>query len=205
VAQIGIVGAGHLGSVLARRLAAIGHEVCIANSRGPETLRDLARETRTRAVSLVEVGVGAEVLIISIPLGQAPGLAPSVISSLNADAAVIDTGNYVPPRDGEIPEIEAGGPETAWVARQLGRPVVKAFNNITDHSLLHNGRAKGARGRIALPVSCDADAPRRTAMRLVEELGFDALDAGPLAESWRQQIGQPAYWGSSQRMSKHVR
>ncbi len=106
---------------------------------------------------------------------------------------MIDTGNYAPPREGSIAEIDAGLPETAWTQRQLGVPVVKAFNNITDHSLEHRGRPPAVPGRIALPVCGDDAAGRAPAMAVAEALGFTAVDAGPLAGSWRQQIGQPAY------------
>ena len=190
---IGIVGAGHLGAVLARRLAAAGHGVKVANSRGPHTLTGFAERTGAEPAAIPEVARGVDVLIIAIPLGQAAALPRSLIEALPEDATVIDAGNYVPPRDGRIAAIEDGMPETAWVAARLGVPVVKTFNNLTDHSLAQIGRPKGAGDRIALPVSGDDPARRAAAMRLVERLGFDPFDAGPLAESWRQQIGQAAY------------
>lgn len=193
MATIGLIGAGHLGSVLAKRLTEIRHTVRIANSRGPQSLREVARSTGAEAVDVSDIAAGADVLIIAIPLGQIRALPPAVVASLPQAGVVVDTGNYVPPRDGSIAEIEAGLPETAWVSRQLGVPVVKAFNNITDASLDRNGRPAGSRNRIALPVAGDDPAARATVMRLVEDLGFSAFDAGPLADSWRQQIGQPAY------------
>ena len=193
MSRIGIVGAGHLGEVLAGRLAAAGHMVRIANSRGPHTLVDLAERTGAEPAAIPDVAAGADVLIVSIPLGRVATLSRSLIEALPSDATVIDTGNYYPPRDGRIAAIEDGMPETAWVAARLGTPVIKAFNSITDHSLAHRGRPKGARDRIALPVSGDDPTGRAAAMRLVEDLGFDACDAGPLAQSWRQQLGQAAY------------
>ena len=191
--SIGIVGAGHLGTVLARRLVATGHAVRVANSRGRQSLQGFAQLTGAEAVDVAEVTVGADMLILAIPLGQVRALPEAVIGSLPAGGIVVDAGNYVPPRDGLIPAIEAGLPETEWVSRELGAPVVKAFNNITDNSLEHDGRPEGARNRIALPVAGDDPQARAAVMRLVERLGFSAFDAGPLAESWRQQIGQPAY------------
>ena len=193
MSKIGIVGAGRLGTLLAERLVAAGHTVKIANSRGPHTLMGLAERTGAEPAALPDVAAGANVLIVSIPLGQVATLPHSLIKALPSEATVIDTGNYYPPRDGRIAAIEDGMPETAWVTAQLGTPVVKAFNNITDHSLAHGARPKGARGRIALPVSGDDPERRATAMRLVEDLGFDAYDAGPLTQSWRQQLGQAAY------------
>ena len=192
MSKVGIVGAGRLGSVLAARLAAEGHAVGIANSRGPQTLCELARRTGAEAASIPEVAAGVEVLIIAIPLAQVARLPASLIEALPPQATVIDTGNYVPGRDGRVAAIEDGMPETAWVAERLGVPV-KALNNITDDSLARNGRPSGTRGRVALPVSGDDPGRRATAMRLIDTLGFDAFDAGTLAQSWRQQIGQAAY------------
>jgi 8-hydroxy-5-deazaflavin:NADPH oxidoreductase len=107
---------------------------------------------------------------------------------------VVDTGNYYPrQRDGRIEAIEAGLPESQWVAQQLGRPVIKAFNNIYARHLLELGRPKGTTGRIALPVSGDDEAAKAIVLKLVDELGFDGVDAGGLHESWRQQPGTPVY------------
>jgi hypothetical protein len=106
---------------------------------------------------------------------------------------VVDTGNYYPKRDGRIPSIEEGQPESSWVAEQLGRPVVKAFNTIYADHLMKRGRAADQSGRIALPVAGDDKAAKSVVMRLIDELGFDAVDAGTLSESWKQQPGTPVY------------
>jgi predicted dinucleotide-binding enzyme len=113
---------------------------------------------------------------------------------VSGDVVVIDTGNYYPGlRDGPIAAIDAGLPESCWVARQLGRPVVKAFNNIVAHSLAHEGRPAGDPGRIALPVSGDDARAKATVIDLVDQIGFDGVDAGDLETSWRQQPGTPVY------------
>ena len=191
--KIGIVGAGHLGGVLAKRLVSTGYAVKVANSRGRGSLSDFAQQTGAEAADIATVAVDVDILILAIPLSGVKALPKAMVDALPPGSVIVEAGNYVPPRDGIIPEIEAGLAETAWVSRQLGVPVVKAFNNVTEFSLKHDAKPKGAQGRIALPVAGDDPEQRARVMHLVEELGFDAFDAGPLADSWRQQIGQPAY------------
>jgi 8-hydroxy-5-deazaflavin:NADPH oxidoreductase len=191
--KIGIIGAGMIGSTLARRLTGLGHEVVIANSRGPETLRELAAETGAQAVTVHEAARGGEVVIVTIPQRAVPALPKDLFDGVPEDLVVVDTGNYYPARDGHIDAIEDGQVESEWVAAHLGRTVVKAFNNIVSQSLLENGRPKGAPDRIALPVAGDPPEAREKVMRLVDELGFDPVDAGSLEDSWRQQPGTPCY------------
>jgi 8-hydroxy-5-deazaflavin:NADPH oxidoreductase len=192
--RIGIIGAGMIGGTLARRLTALGHEVVIANSRGPETLSEVAEETGARAVTAREAAQNGEVVVVTIPEIAVRDLPADLFEGVSEDVVVVDTGNYYPRhRDGRIEEIEAGLPESRWVERQLGRPVVKAFNNIYFKSLLEKGRPAGAPDRIALPVSGDRERDKSIVLRLIEELGFDGVDAGGLDESWRQQPGTPVY------------
>ena len=191
--NIGIIGAGMIGGTLARRLAQLGHQIAIANSRGPETLRGLASEVGATAVTALDAARSGEVVVITIPERAGPDLPRDLFAGVPADVVVIDTGNYYPTRDGRIPAIEQGQPESAWVAEQIGRPVIKAFNNIYAKSLLENGRPKGTPDRIALPVAGDPFEGRAKVMRLVDELGFDPVDAGGIEESWRQQPGTPCY------------
>lgn len=191
--RIGIIGAGMIGSTLARRLAQLGHQVSIANSRGPDTLRDLASEVGAAAVTAQEAARSGEMVVITIPERAVPELPRDLFAGVPADVVVIDTCNYYPSRDGRIAAIEQGQPESAWVAEQIGRPVVKAFNNIYFKSLLENGRPKGAPDRIALPVAGDPPEAREKVLQLVDELGFDPIDAGGLEDSWRQQPGTPCY------------
>lgn len=192
--KIGIIGAGSIGGTLTRRLRRMGHEVSVANRRGPSSLAGLAAETGARAVTVTEAARAGEVVIVTIPEGQIPLLPKGLFDGVPASVAVVDTGNYYPrERDGRIEPIEGGMVESAWVAKVLGRPVIKAFNNIYAKDLLELGMPAGAAGRLALPVAGDDAAAKRAVMRLVEELGFDAVDAGGLAESWRQQPGTPVY------------
>lgn len=191
--KIGIIGAGNIGGTLTRRLRALGHEVTVANSRGPQTLADLARETGATAGTIADAARGQDVVIVTIPEKSVPALPKDLFADTNR-AVVVDTGNYYPQqRDGRIEDIEAGKTESGWVAKQLGRPVVKAFNNIYAKRLLEWGRPKGAPGRIALPVAGDDAAAKAVVIRLLDELGFDAVDAGSLEDSWRQQPGTPVY------------
>jgi predicted dinucleotide-binding enzyme len=192
--KIGIIGAGQIGGTLTRRLIALGHKVFVANSRGPETLSDLAAETRATAVSVPEAVRGADLIVVTIPQKNIPNLPAGLFADTSDRVVVVDTGNYYPrQRDGRIEAIEAGLPESRWVEQQLGRPVVKAFNNIYARHLLELGRPAGASGRIALPIAGDDDAAKTVVLKLVDELGFDGVDAGGLDESWRQQPGTPVY------------
>ena len=192
--KVGIIGAGNIGSALARRLTASGHEVSIANSRGPETLHDLAAETGAHAVPATEAAKDADIVIVTIPLRNIPDLPAGVLDGAAAGAAYVDTGNYYPrQRDGRIEAIEAGTPESLWVERQLGRPMVKAFNNIVALHLRDLGKPAGTPGRIALPVAGDDAAAVAKVSALIDELGFDVVHAGGLDQSWRQQPGSPVY------------
>jgi 8-hydroxy-5-deazaflavin:NADPH oxidoreductase len=192
--KIGIIGAGQIGGTLTRRLTALGHEVFVANSRGPASLAGLAKESGAKPVPVQEAARAGEVVVVTIPEAKIRDLPRDLFAGVPDDVAVIDTGNYYPrERDGRIGEIEAGMTESRWVANQIGRPVVKAFNNIYAQHLLECGRPAGSPGRIALPVSSDDEHAKETVMRLVNQLGFDAVDAGGLDESWRQQPGTPVY------------
>jgi hypothetical protein len=192
--KIGIIGAGHIGGTLTRRLRALGHQVSIANSRGPNTLAAIAHETGAKAVSVTDAARGQDLVIITIPEARVRELPKDLFAGVPDSVPVVDTGNYYPQqRDGRIADIEAGGTESGWVSRQLGRPVIKAFNNIYATHLLDNGRPAGSANRIALPVAGDDRAAKAAVMKLVDELGFDPVDAGTLDDSWRQQPGTPVY------------
>jgi predicted dinucleotide-binding enzyme len=192
--KIGIIGAGHIGGRLARRFRALGYDVFVANSRGPQSLTQLAAETGAKAVTVEAAAHAGDVVVVTIPEGQITKLPPKLFADVPASVVVIDTGNYYPrQRDGRIDEIENGMPESAWVQKQLGHPVVKVFNNIYAQHLLERGLPAGTPGRLALPVAGDDAAAKATVMRLVDELGFDPIDAGSLDDSWRQQPGTPAY------------
>ena len=191
--RIGIIGAGNIGGNLARRLTALGHRVAVANSRGPHTLTELARETGATPVPVAEAAHGARVVVIAVPLKAVPGLPAGLLDGAAEDVAVIDTCNYYEERDGRIASIEAGLPESRWTEQHLGHPVVKAFNGTYAQDLLDRGLPAGTPGRQAIPVAGDDEAVKRTVRDLIDQLGFDTVDAGTLDGSWRQQPGTPSY------------
>lgn len=190
--KIGILGVGHIGKTLARTLSTAGHDVKVANSRGPESIDSDVLATGARAVTAQDAAENIDVLILSIPLNRIPSVAP-LIARLPSGTVIIDTSNYYPARDTTIDAIEAGEVESVWVVQQLGRPIAKAWNAIGSDSFATKGTQPGTPDRIAIPVAADRDADRKVAMSLVEDTGFDAVDAGLLAESWRQQPGAPGY------------
>ena len=190
--KIGILGTGHIGKTLVKRLSAAGHDVKVANSRGPETIGADLLTSGARAVSKEEALTDVEAVILSIPLNRIPDIAPSV-AALPEETVVIDTSNYYPFRDEKIDAIEAGQVESLWVIEQLKRPIAKAWNAIGSASLATKAKPAGAPDRIALPVAAERERDRQVAMSLVEDSGLDPYDAGTLAESWRQQPGAPAY------------
>ena len=205
--NIGIIGAGHIGSALAVRLVSLGHSVYIANSRGPDTLKEVAQKTGAKPVTAREAARLGEIIVVTIPLKSIPDLPKDLFAGVAADVPVIDTSNYYPLlRDGHLSELETGDlTESEWVQQHLGRPVVKVFNNIYADHLQNKGLPVGAPGRIALPVAADDAAAKQKVMLLVEELGFDAVDDGNLHESWRQQPGTPCYGAdlSADKLREH--
>lgn len=191
--HIGIIGAGSIGGTLTRRLTQLGHAVSVANSRGPETLSELVEETGAMAATAEDAARGAELVVITIPEKAIPGFDGQILDARADGAPVVDTGNYYPGRDGKIEAIEAGTPESRWVSEQIGHPVIKTFNNIYAEHLLKLGKPAGAPDRIALPVAGDDPDAKAAVMALVDELGFDPVDAGSLDDSWRQQPATPCY------------
>lgn len=192
--NIGIIGAGHIGGSLTRRLTAAGHTVFVANSRGPESLTALAKETGAKAVTAREAARSGEIVIVTIPQNRVPDLPQDLFERVDPAVVVVDTGNYYPrQRDGKIAAIEDGLTESQWVETQIGRPVLKAFNNINWKNLLNDSKPAGSPGRIALPVAGDDTNAKSKLIRLIDDIGFDAVDAGNLGDSWRQQPGTPVY------------
>ncbi len=190
--KIGIIGAGNIGATLARKLAACGHEVKLANSKGPQSIQNLANEIGVQAVTKEEAVSEVDVVILSIPFAKYPDL-KQTLSNAPEKVVVIDTSNYYPGRDGAIKEVDDGKPESVWVSEQIGRPVVKAWNAVLAATLADKGQPAGSLARIALPVAGNDIKAEAIAQDLVEDTGFTALAAGSLESSWHQQPGTPAY------------
>jgi len=192
--KIGIIGAGNIGGNLTRRLTALGHDVTVANSRGVESLAELVAETGAKAATAATAANEADLVVVTIPEKNIPDLPKGFLDGANEGVVVIDTGNYYAQRrDGLIAEIENGVTESRWVSNQIGHPVVKAFNGIYSVNIIEKARPQGDSDRMALPVAGDDPVAKKVVMDLIEELGFDAVDAGSIDESWRQQPGTPVY------------
>jgi len=193
IRTIGLIGAGHIGSQVARLSIRHGYDVVISNSRGPETLQDLIRDLgpQARAGTPAQAAEAGDIVVVTIPLkniGDVP-VAPL------AGKIVIDTNNYYPQRDGQIRELDN---EEATTAELLQRhlpdsKVVKAFNHIYAAALTTDGQPAGTPGRRALAISGDDADANRIVTRLIDQFGFDVVDLGPLSESWRIQRDTPGY------------
>jgi predicted dinucleotide-binding enzyme len=192
--NIGIIGTGSMGATLARHFVRLGHDVSIANSRGPGSMTALAAEISAAPVSILEAVKAKDVVILAIPTNAVTDLPRALFANVPRSVVVIDMGNYHPNlRDGRIDAIDRGLLDSQWVAQQIGHPVIKAFNNIFAKSLLEKGVPKGTPGRIALSVAGDSPDARALVLRLVDDLGFDPVDGGNLDNSFRQGTGTPAY------------
>jgi predicted dinucleotide-binding enzyme len=192
--QIGIVGTGHIGGTLAKLFVDAGHEVAVANSRGPETLGGLVEQlgAGARAVSAGEAMRFGEVVVVSVPFGRHRELPADGV----AGKVVVDTNNYYPQRDGRFEELDSDKTTSSELLQEHlpDARVVKAFNAIVWTRLRDNGRPAGDAERIGIPISGDDDEAKQTVAKLMDEIGFDAVDAGTLAEGGRKhQPGTSAY------------
>ncbi|HKB14307.1 MAG TPA: NADPH-dependent F420 reductase [Vicinamibacterales bacterium] len=193
MATIGLIGAGHIGSQVARLAVAHGHDVVVSNSRGPETLAGLVQELgpRARAGTVDEAARAGDIVVVTIPLKSYRQVPAAPL----AGKVVIDTNNYYPQRDGHIPELDNESTTTAELlqAHLPTSKVVKAFNHIYAAQLTTDGRPAGTPDRRALVIAGDDAGAKATVARLLDEFGFDAVDAGPLKEGWRIQRDTPGY------------
>ncbi len=191
--NFGVIGPGHIGEVIVWKLRDAGDPVKMANARGPESLKDLAAKTGATPVALEQVVQDVDMLFIVVPQKAIPELPEGLLKKGKTETIVVDVGNYYPFRDGRSDELENGLTESVWVERQIGRPVVKTLNTIPSKALMASGRPAGSRDRVALPISGDDNKAKEIVAQLIDRIGFDSVDAGTIAESWRQQPGSPVY------------
>jgi predicted dinucleotide-binding enzyme len=190
---IGLIGAGHIGGQVARLAVASGYDVVISNSRGPETLSALVKELgpRARAATALEAARDGEIVVVTVPLKNYRQVPVEPL----AGKVVIDTNNYYPQRDGQIPELDDESTTTAELLQaHLPRSkVVKAFNHIYAAELTTHGQPAGTRNRRALAIAGDDAQAKAAVTHLLDQFGFDTVDAGPLREGWRIQRDTPGY------------
>lgn len=190
---IGFIGSGHIGSQVARLAVASGYDVVLSNSRGPETLAALVAELgpKARAATVEEAARIGDVVVVSIPLKAIRAVPAAPL----AGKIVIDTNNYYPQRDGHFPELDAESKTTSQLLQEHlpGSKVVKCFNHIYARDLTTDGLPSGTPNRRALVIAGDDAAAKATVTKMLDQFGFDAVDAGALSESWRIQRDTPGY------------
>lgn len=190
---IGLIGAGHIGSQVARLAIKSGYNVVISNSRGPETLSGLVAELGPQACAgtALEAARAGDIVVVTIPLKNYRQVPVEPLEG----KIVIDTNNYYPQRDGRIPELDSESTTTAeLLQRHLPKSkVVKAFNHIYAAELTTHGMPAGSPNRRALVIAGDDEKAKAAVTKLLDQFGFDTVDAGPLAEGWRIQRDTPGY------------
>jgi predicted dinucleotide-binding enzyme len=200
MATIGFIGSGMIGGTVARLAVAAGYDVVLSNSRGPQTLKDLVDELgpRARAATAAEAAAAGEIVVVSVPFRAFDRLPVAELGG----KVVLDTNNYYPRRDGHFAELDSGSVTSAELEqRHLGTArLVKVFNNITFRHLRSLARPAGAADRSALPIAGDDAGAKRDTTAFLDAIGYDTVDVGTLADSWRQEPGQPVYGAVYGRM-----
>jgi 8-hydroxy-5-deazaflavin:NADPH oxidoreductase len=188
--RVGIIGSGHIGATVARRLVDSGHEVAISNSRGPDTLHDLATAIGAKPATVEDAAEFGDLVVEAIPFGAYDSLPKDALQG----KVVVDAANYYPGRDGTYEDVENDTASAELIARHLeGAKVVKAFNTMNWKSIRDLHKPKGDPERIALPIAADDEQAKKTVADLIDELGFDPVDGGTLHDSKRQEPGTPVY------------
>lgn len=190
--KIGILGTGSIGSTLAEKLSHAGHQVKVTNTRDMAELQKIATRLGAAAATIEDVVKDVDVIIFSIPFNAYKDLPKNLLQDVPEEVVIMDTSNYYPLRDGELPGLQ-GKTESEYISETLGRPVIKAFNNILAYTFKHKGKAANEEGRIAISIAGDNEAHKKVAAEIVGITGFDTVDGGSLADSWRQEPGTPAY------------
>lgn len=191
--KIGIIGTGAIGGTIAKKMVQAGHTVKVNNSDDVDKLNARAEELGVNPASIKEVVKDVDVIILSLPTIAIPSLPKDIFADVPENVIVVDTSNYYPFRDADIEEIKNGKIESVWVSEQLGRPVVKAFNNLLAETLANGGKEAGDEDRIAMAIAGDDLEAKSIIAQLINDAGYDAVDSGTLSESWKHQPGTPAY------------
>lgn len=191
--KIGIIGTGAIGGTIAKKMSAAGHQVKVNNTGNIDKLNALAQELGATAAHQKEVVKDVDVILLAIPTIAIPTLPKDLFADVPQNVIVVDTSNYYPFRDADMEEIKNGQVESVWVSEQLGRPVIKAFNNLLAETLASGGKDAGTQNRIAMAIAGDDAEAKKVIAGLVDDAGYDTVDSGTLSESWRHQPGTPAY------------
>lgn len=191
--KIGIIGTGAIGGTIAKKMVAAGHHVKVSNSDQGDKLDARATELGASPATIEGVVQDVDVIIVSVPTVAIPTLPEDLFANVSENVIVVDTSNYYPFRDADIQEIKSGKVESVWVSEQLGRPLIKAFNNLLAETLENGGKQPGDDDRIAMAIAGDDANAKKIIAGLANDAGFDAVDSGTLSESWRHQPGTPAY------------
>ena len=190
---VGIIGSGMIGGTVARLSVAAGHRVVLSNSRGPETLQELVAELGSLATAATagQAAEAGDLVVVSVPVKAIAEIPAKPL----AGKPVLDTGNYYPQRDGQLEELDTGTLTSSGLLQRYlpDAHVVKVFNNIYFKHLQSLARPSGADDRTALPIAGDDQAAKAAVTAYLDSIGYDAVDTGPLTESWRQEPGTPAY------------
>ena len=193
IKTIGLIGAGHIGSQVARLAVRNNYNVVISNSRGPGTLSALVAELgpRARAATAADAAKAGDIVVVTVPLKSYQAVPVEPL----AEKIVIDTNNYYPQRDGHIAELDNESTTTAELlqAHLPSSKVVKGFNHIYAAELTTHGQPAGSKNRRALVIAGDDPGAKAVVTSLLDQFGFDTVDAGPLKEGWRIQRDTPGY------------
>ena len=189
---VGIIGTGSIGSLLAEKLSKAGHQIKVTNTRSMPELEKIAASLGASAATMDEVVKDVDAIIFSMPFNAYINLPKLLLNDVPQDVVVMDTSNYYPFRDGEVPEL-AQISESEYISRIVNRPLVKVFNNMLEGTLKYKGKTAGEEARVAISIAGDNQEHKKVVAQLVDITGFDTVEAGSLAESWRQQPGTPAY------------
>lgn len=190
--KIGIIGTGAIGSTIAEKLSKAGHQIKVNNTQEMSELQKTATKLGASGVTISEVVENVDVIIFSIPYSAYFELPKNLLINVPKDVIIVDTSNYYPFRDGEMKELKEK-PESILVSEQLGKPIIKAFNNLLAFTLKNKGKSENDQDRIAMAISGNNKDDKNIISGLINQIGFDSVDAGDLSESWRHQPGTPAY------------